>query len=118
MRIGPTLLSIVLVASLLSMQLSGLHLHVNSDGNGGLHGPHVHDAAREGHSHESDTDVSLLEFFFGWMKLLSFFIPLVFVLLSVMQRRKIVWAPITHSIFTRGQSRWRPPLRAPPIPVS
>ncbi len=47
---------------LLTMQLSGLHLHVNPDDNGGLHGTHVHDTDHDGHGHEADTDVSLIKF--------------------------------------------------------
>ena len=122
MRLGPTLLAIVMAASFLSVQLSGLHLHVNSDGYGGLHGTHIHDADHDGHGrghgHEADTDVSLLKFFSGWVKLPLVLALFVCVILAVMRLDKLVWAPITHRILSRGQFRWRPPLRAPPIPIS
>jgi hypothetical protein len=120
MRLSPTLIAIVLAASILSLQLSGLHLHVNSDGDGdgGLHGTHVHDADHDGHGHEADTDVSLIKLFSGWVKLLFILAPFVCVMLAVMRLDKPKWAPITRRILSRGQSRWRPPLRAPPIPVS
>lgn len=117
----PKLSSLILVifcTSLLCMQLSGMHLHVNPDGDGGLHGTHVHDADHDGHGHETDTDVSLLELLSGWIKLLLFLAPFVFIVLAIMRPGKLVWAPITHILYPRDRSRWRPPLRAPPIPIS
>ena len=72
MRTSPTLFIVILTIGLLSVQLSGLHMHVNPDGAGGLHGTHVHeiDADGHGHAHEDETDVSLFEFSTSWGKLL------------------------------------------------
>ena len=108
----------IFCASLLCVQLSGLHLHVNPDGNGGLHGTHHHDTEHGGKSREADKDVSVLELAASWLKLQPYFIPFKFVVLAAVQRSKTLWAPVTNNRTGRGQSRWRPPLRAPPIPVS
>lgn len=117
----PRMSSIMLAifcTSLLGMQFSGLHLHVNPEGSGGLHGTHIHGADPDGHDHEADTDVSPFELGTGWTKLLSFLIPFVFIMLAAVQPGKLVWKPITRCLHSRGFSRWRPPLRAPPITVS
>jgi hypothetical protein len=100
------------------MQTSGLHLHVNPDGNDGLHGTHNHDAEHGSKSHEADTDVSILKLAANWLKLQPYIIPFEFFLLTAVQRSKVLWAPVTNNRIGHDQSRWRPPLRAPPIPVS
>ena len=118
MRLVPALLIGILCLSLLAMQMSGLHLHVSADSQGGaLHGTHLHDAdtdGRHGHGHDADTDVSRFEAGTTWSKLIPFLVTLLFVLLIVTLASKTVWPPLIERLYTRRRSRWRPPLRAPP----
>ncbi len=102
------------------MQLSGLHMHVNPDGAGGLHGAHVHetDSDGHGHTHEFDTDVSVFELATSWGKLDVVLPLLLFTLLIVVQSGRIVWTLAPDTFQYRRRSRWRPPLRAPPTPLS
>jgi hypothetical protein len=120
MRNSPTWFIVIPVIALLSMQLSGLHLHVNSDGAGGLHGTHVHetDSDGHGHGHEHDTDVSLFELGTSWGNLVLFLPPL-FIMLTFVQSGRSVWMLIADTFqHRRHRSRWRPPLRAPPLSLS
>jgi hypothetical protein len=89
--------------SLLTMQVSGQHLHVNAEGQGGaLHGLHLHHAHMDGHGHDYDAEIDVSLFDKGsttWTKLAPFLVGLVVVLLVIIRT---------------GTTRWRPPLRAPP----
>ncbi len=121
MRASPTAFIVILVVCLLSMQLSGLHMHVNpADGAGGLHGTHVHDTDFDGHghAHEDETDVSLFELGTSWGKLLLFLPLFLFVLLTFVQSGRTVWTLVADTFQHRRRLRWRPPLRAPPLPLS
>ena len=120
MRTSPTSFIVILGISLLSMQLSGLHMHVNPAGAGGLHGTHVHetDADGHGHIHEHDTDVSLFELATSWGKLFLFLPSLLFILPIFVQSGRTVWTLLADTFQRRRRSRWRPPLRAPPLPLS
>ncbi len=120
MRAIPTWFIVIPVMALLSMQLSGLHMHVNPDGAGGLHGTHVHemDSAKHGHDHVHDTDVSLFELGTSWGNLILFLPPLVFIMLTFAQGGRTVWMLIADTFQRRRRSRWRPPLRAPPLTLS
>lgn len=102
------------------MQISGLHLHVNSEGTAGLHGTHVHDTDPDGHGHghEDDTDLSLLELGNGFGKLMPFIVPFLFALFAIVLFTQQRWAAVNAFLHPRQHFRWRPPLRAPPIPVS
>ena len=113
-----TLIISTLCFCLVMVQVSGLHLHTNFEGNGGLHGPHIHAADPEGHDHESETDVSFWEFTIAWVKQIPFlplFIATVFVFAAF---AKQVWVLTTKTFKPCRHTRWRPPLRAPPYPNS
>jgi hypothetical protein len=110
---SPYLLFIVFL-SLLAMQAIGLHLHVNSEGLGGLHGSHIHEAAPDAHKHDKDSDVSLIEIGIVWGKFFTFLIPFVIVLLAAATCGRYLWIPDAGPRHMRRRSRWRPPLRAPP----
>lgn len=99
------------------MQLSGLHMHVNSDGAGGLHGAHVHetDSDGHGHAHEDETDVSLFELGTSWGKLFLFLPLLLCILLTFVQSGRIVWTLVADTFQHRRRLHWRPPLRGPPL---
>jgi hypothetical protein len=103
-----------LCLSLLAMQVSGLHLHTNLEGSGGLHGTHAHAVDRDGHDHEADTDVSFLELAAGWVKTIPFLLLFIAIFLAVVSDGRRVWAAITKTFQQRRYSHWRPPLRAPP----
>jgi hypothetical protein len=110
----PRLMLVVFSLCLLSIQVSGLHLHVGPEGNGGLHGTHIHEADPDAHDHEGDSDVSLVELGTGSGKLLVFLLPFAFILLAVVECGKCIRTPVVGSMRPRRRSRWRPPLRAPP----
>jgi len=99
------------------MQMSGLHLHVNADRQGGaLHGTHLHGAGIDGHGHghDAEIDVSFLDTGTTWSKLTPLLVSLVFILLARLLASKAVWPPLVERLSIRHRSRWRPPLRAPP----
>ena len=119
--------------SLLAVQMSGLHMHVNAEGYSGtpqgvhVHDTHSHDAPAHEHSvpvdhehtggqgHAGDQDVSIAKVTPGVPKLPFDLIALVFILLLVLRSADKI-TPRTTSVL-RPQSRhehWRPPLRAPP----
>lgn len=116
----PTFSAVMLSISLLIFQFSGLHLHVNSEGNGGLHGTHIHDVNPDpdGHEHVGDTDISIFELGNSFGKLLVFLVPIVFILLVVSRCSQRLWIPVNLVPLPRSRFRWRPPLRAPPVTVS
>ena len=108
---------------LLAMQMSGMHLHVDLDGDdAGIHVAHlphiaqVHQSSPHGHDHSAEMDVALLEQVgFNWSQL----VPLIFacaigVALIACMPRRFTFAPQQTSK-VRHRYRWRPPLRAPPI---
>ncbi len=101
--------------SLLSVQMSGLHLHVNIGGQGSAdHGTHLHHGDHDGHEYDVDVEVSPSEPATAWSKLTPFLLTLLFALLTVVRAGKTVWLPMAERMPTRYRSRWRPPLRAPP----
>lgn len=114
---SPKLIAI-LCFCLLATQVSGLHLHASLDGNSGLHGTHVHELDPDGHGHDADTDVSFLDSAAGWVKHLPFLVLFIATLFAIVVSGKQVWTPITKTLHSFRHSRWRPPLRAPPHPIS
>jgi uncharacterized membrane protein len=117
MRTAPLLLIAIMCLSLLTLQMSGLHLHVSADNQGGaLHGTHLHDADLDGHGHVHDADVDTSPFEPGTAssKLVPFLVTFVFTLLAIIWVSETVWPPLVERLTARCRSRWRPPLRAPP----
>jgi hypothetical protein len=117
MRLAPAFIIALFFITLLSMQLSGMHMHVNPQGDSGeLHGSHTHDhdPGPSGHDHSSDIDVSVLELGATWAKLLTFLVPIATLLLSVVWVLQSNWPPSRILQSLQRRSRWRPPLRAPP----
>lgn len=104
------------VASVLLLQATGLHLHVGSAEAASLHAEHLHHADPDGHNHAQDSDVTINELGASWGKLLAQFLPILalFALAAVVAGR---WAPAVLPAPRIRPSRWRPPLRAPPLPV-
>jgi hypothetical protein len=117
MRLAPALLIAIMCLSLLTLQMSGLHLHVSADSQSdALHGTHLHDADPEwrGHDHDAEIDVSSFEPGFTFSKLIPILIALIFALLPIIRTCTTVWPSLVERFPTRHRSRWRPPLRAPP----
>jgi hypothetical protein len=116
MHLAPTVIAALFCGALLSMQLSGLHMHVNPQGDSGdLHVSHVHDAEPDGHSHNADVDVSVFELGTTWSKILTFLLPIVVMLFGIVWVLQTVWSPPRVQLSLQRRSRWRPPLRAPPL---
>ncbi|MEE4144241.1 MAG: hypothetical protein V2I26_05525 [Halieaceae bacterium] len=110
---------ILLVAylCLISMQMSGSHLHVDAGGEHvGLHSTHLHGTAVHGHDHSAERDVPLLEELgLTWSKLLPLILACVALLISEYWLRTHYWPLPAEFPKPRRRSRWRPPLRAPPL---
>ena len=116
MRFAP--LSIVAFAgvAMLSMQMSGLHLHVGDHHNdAALHGAHVHDVDPDGHDHSADVDVSVIDFGIVWSKIMPVLLSIFPTTLAIVWVLHTLWPPTTLLIPLRRRSRWRPLLRAPPV---
>jgi len=122
----PSSIAIFACLSLLVLQLSGLHLHVDAAGeDAGTHVAHVHYNAPkdyghhgvvEDHDHSAETDVSLTEQLnASWTKLIPLLIVVVIaVLLGQGLHTRIRWTP-TQSGIVQHVKHWRPPLRGPPL---
>jgi len=129
--------SVVMVAclSLLAVQLSGLHMHVNDHGYTGTpQGTHVHgegthshgdeadihDAAIHGHEHggdqdhDGDKDVSIVKLGAGGSKLLILHAWLGLSRLIPLTLGEKLSPYSAAPRFIGRHERWRPPLRAPP----
>ena len=64
MQIPPRPLALFACLCLLAVQMSGVHLHIEThNDSANLHGTHLHQAENHGHDHHhnADIDVSLLE---------------------------------------------------------
>ena len=104
---------------LIMMQMSGTHLHVDADGeHAGLHGTHLHETNQHGHDHNAESDVSVLEELgLTWSKLLPIILAGVALLFTQHWPRQQTWLLPVQFGKPRRRSRWRPPLRAPPLPL-
>jgi hypothetical protein len=78
---------------------------------------HLHDLNPEGSDHDREVDVSFFELGITLAKIMPFLITLILVLLVIGRAAKSVSFPPGQFIQPHKRSRWRPPLRAPPLPV-
>ena len=116
MRLAP--LSIIAFAgvAMLLMQISGLHLHAADHDDGAvLHGAHAHDVGPDGHDYSADVDVSLIDFGIVWSKIMPVLLAILPTVLAIVWVLHALWPPPTTLSPLRRRSRWRPPLRAPPL---
>jgi hypothetical protein len=104
--------------SLLGLQLSGLHMHVDSHGYAGApHGTHVHKRGADSHDHEHETDVAVVKLGTIGSKHFLFLIAVGLTLVtifSVCLRLAPAYAPAPP---IGRRPHWRPPQRAPPRPL-
>jgi hypothetical protein len=119
--------------SLVAVQFSGLHMHVDSQGYAGApEGTHVHgqpghhhndvtqadDAATHSHpgddDHAGDKDVWIVKFGTAVSKLLLYLIALGLTLTMVLRPADIIAPRKSVPRPTSHHERWRPPLRTPP----
>jgi len=116
-RITAPLILLSAVA-LIILQSAGLHLHANPHTDGmQLHAEHVHNADPDGHDHSTDVDVNIFELGTLWAKL-TLLLPMLGLIVLVPPVRHWVLRNATQPPpARRGQIRWRPPLRAPPLPT-
>ncbi len=120
--------------SLVALQVSGLHLHINADGYAGVpQGTHVHGQGVDTHGtdthlagaddrhehtgdqdHEGDKDMSVVELSAGASKMLVFLVWFGLGLFTVLRPADRISpnAAVPRPIVRH--TRWRPPLRAPP----
>jgi hypothetical protein len=118
MRLITSAILIIVSMSLLSLQFSGLHQHVNIQGsNGESHGTHMHDLDHDGNDHDKEVDVSFFELGVTWSKIMPFLLTLVLVLLVIGRAAQSISFPPCRLLQSHKRSRWRPPLRAPPFPA-
>jgi hypothetical protein len=109
-------LIIYMCVALLSVQWSGLHLHVDLDAHDST--PHIsnlHGFDTDKHDHEADVDVQLFDLSSSWYKLIQFFIlaTLVLFVASIFTRANLP-PPSKHYCYHRYHFL-RPILRAPPL---
>ena len=124
---------LIACASLLSLQLGGVHMHINADGFAGTpEGTHIHGAApspagtsadqahdHDGDSdgnHDGDRDVSV-QLGASLSKVLVFIPLALFVdaLLTTLPGR--IKVCLDSYVPHARRDHWRPPLRAPPTPA-
>jgi len=113
---------------LLVMQLSGMHFHVDENGkDAGVHAAHHHQVDPEHHQdhhplssvhdHKPEIDISSTELLgLIWTKLIPAIMACVLatIIVSIGLHQPIL-ALLRAPTRVRRRSRWRPPLRAPPI---
>lgn len=115
-KFRPLFLLVLAGVAMLSMQMTGLHLHASEPGsNTGLHGSHVHDVDSDGHDHRADVDVSLIDFGIVWSKIMPVLLAVFVTLPAIVWILHALWPPPAPLMPLRRRSRWRPPLRAPPL---
>lgn len=132
-RHSPQSVALAACLSLLGLQLSGLHLHVNAEGFDPVpHGTHVHGIAHrhdgvaahtddtgshdidgDRHDHDGDRDVAAVELGTGAAKLPVFLVGDALELVANPPGAVTVRGDATTRPSARG-IRWRPPLRGPP----
>ncbi len=110
--------AIFIVISLVSMQASGIHLHINANGAGGVHDTHIHETERSDHNHFGDTDVSLFELIRSAGQTFLFIATFVFSLQVVANCQTYIWNSRIGLLGPRHRAGWHPPLRAPPVQLS
>jgi hypothetical protein len=122
MRYSPVVklrsLSLVLLAgvALLSMQMAGIHLHAGEpSGDVGAHGAHMHNVETDGHDHSNAVDVTVVDLGTVWSKLMPVLLTAFPTILAIVWLLHTLWPPPIALIPLRRRSRWRPPLRAPPL---
>jgi len=102
--------------AMLSMQLAGLHLHAGEPGaDVGVHGTHLHEVDADGHDHSKAVDVTLVDLGIVWSKLMPVLLTAFPTILAVVWTLHTLWPPPAPLTSLRRRSRWRPPLRAPPL---
>lgn len=115
MRLAPLFIVAITGIAMLSVQMSGLHMHASVDDEASrLHGTHVHDIGSDSHDHSADVDVSVLDLGIVWSKLMPMLLAIA-VVLAVVWTRQTEWPLPIRILSLRRQFRWRPPLRAPPL---
>jgi hypothetical protein len=115
---------------LLMLQLSGAHVHADETGYIGVpevsykhsHGHHDGDAhhhdAGTGHSdgdHEDMRDVSLQDAALSTFKMPLALIAFLILIVVVPTFRRLISTDYIYPILSGRHTRWRPPLRAPPL---
>ncbi len=118
MHRAPAIVAAVICVALLSVQLSGLHMHINLQGDDGEpHTTHVHESDPDGDDHSDDIEVSVFELGSAWAKVMVFIMPVAVVLLGITWLVQAPWPFLVQRLTLKRSARWRPPLRAPPASI-
>ena len=118
MRRYSGLILVLSYTTLLVLQTAGLHLHASTQTDGlNLHAEHVHSLDPDGHDHSADVDVSIVELGTLWTKLSPMILTVGFLLLAPPVVIRRVRRRTGSSSSPVPSERWRPPLRAPPLPL-
>lgn len=116
MHLSTRSLALFACLCLLAVQMSGLHLHIETDRDShSLHGSHLHQAESSGHDHSADIDVSLVEELrINWTQLLPLILACAILLIAKGWLQQRLWPSRVQFVKPRRRGHWRPPLRAPP----
>tara|TARA_R110001599_G_scaffold342884_1_gene565049 strand:- start:6490 stop:6888 length:399 start_codon:yes stop_codon:yes gene_type:complete len=116
MQISIRSLALFACLCLLALQMSGLHLHIETDNDSAnLHGTHLHQAENHGQDHSADIDVSLVEELrINWTQLIPLILACAILLIAKGWLQQRLWLPLVQFVKLCRRSHWRPPLRAPP----
>ncbi len=117
MRHARLLCCLLVIFSFTLLQFSGLHRHVSSKTNSQeLHGSHAPGFDRDHHEHAASVDVALFEL----SNIVRNVLPLLAIIVALFVFvRSTLDRPIHRgsTLATHSRSRWRPPLRAPPVSI-
>ena len=133
MRKRLTSLAIIACLGLLSVQLSGVHVHADEDGYIGVpETPFSHSRVHHDHhdAHHADEggsgtigdggearDVSLLDIALSLFKLSLALLALVLLFALFPSIKAHISFAFVYRVLSGRHTRWRPPLRAPPQPA-
>lgn len=109
-------LIIYMCIALLSVQWSGLHLHVDMDAHdSSSHISKLHGFDADKHDHESDVDVQLFDLSSSWYKLIQYFILATLILYAASLFSRVNLPPPSKHYCYNKYHFFRPILRAPPL---
>lgn len=122
-------IALIAAVSLLTLQLSGLHMHVDEHGYVGAPvGTHLHSQAAhhhgnggelgdhsDDHDFDGSKDLAVVELSAGASKLVLALVLLALALPILLRQSAVRLPTIVIPVLSGRRTRWRPPLRAPPL---
>jgi hypothetical protein len=113
-------LLLIACCAFIGTQLSGVHAHLNDHGfDGAVQSTHDHRHHHDhGDNHDGDVDVQVLDLGMTAAKAVFVLLALGLTLFLLAPVRGAVRFEYEIRSPLRRRLRWRPPLRAPPFPIS